>query len=154
MADIVSPAVRSRMMSGIKGKDTKPELILRKELHCRGFRYRLHNRDLPGRPDMMFRKYRAVVFAHGCLWHRHECHLFMWPCVDNPPKAKFWAEKINGNYERDQLQLAALYAAEWRVAVVWECALKGRLKLPVGYLVDQLAGWLESTDRKIEIAGM
>lgn len=153
MADVVSPAARSQMMSGIKGKNTKPELLLRKELHRRGFRYQLHNRKLPGSPDMVFRKYRAVVFAHGCLWHRHECHLFKWPCADDPEKAVFWRNKINGNRERDDRQLAELAEQGWRVAVVWECALKGRQRLPVIEVIDRLAEWLKSTGVSIEVSG-
>lgn len=154
MADVVTPAVRSRMMSGIRGKNTKPELSLRKELHRRGFRYQLHNSGLPGKPDMHFRKYRAVIFAHGCLWHRHECHLFKWPCADNPLKAAFWRDKINGNCERDKRQLKALAEQDWRIAVVWECALKGKLKMPLDDVVDQLTVWLKSSEQKIEIAGL
>ncbi len=154
MADVVTPAVRSRMMSGIKGKNTKPELLLRKGLYRRGFRYRLHNRDLPGKPDMVLRKYRAVIFAHGCLWHRHECHLFKWPCIDNPVKAAFWRDKINGNRQRDDQQLKALSEQGWRVAVVWECALKGRYRRDSSDVIEQLADWLLSPeDIALEVSG-
>lgn len=154
MADVVSPAVRSRMMSGIKGGNTKPEMLLRRELHRRGFRYRVQNRDLPGKPDIVLRKYRAVIFAHGCLWHKHECHLFKWPCEDDPQKALFWRNKINGNQERDSRQLIALARERWRIAVVWECVLKGRMKLPVAEVVDDLAIWLVSGQDKIEFTSL
>jgi len=79
MADIVDPGVRSRMMSGIKGKNTRPELLIRRAIHRRGFRYRLHVRYLPGKPDMVFRAKKAVILIHGCFWHGHHCHLFRWP---------------------------------------------------------------------------
>jgi len=154
MADVVTPAIRSRMMSGIRGKNTKPELLLRRELHRRGYRYRLYNKDLPGRPDLVLPKHNAVIFSHGCLWHRHECHLFKWPCVDNPQKAKFWREKINGNCERDSRQLAELQNNDWRVAVVWECATKGKFKIPVVNLVDSITDWLLSDTSFIEINGI
>ena len=141
-------------MSGIKGSNTKPEMLLRRELHRRGFRYQLHNRELPGKPDIVFRKYNAVIFAHGCLWHQHECHLFKWPCADNPEKALFWRNKINSNRERDNRQLVELAEQDWRIALVWECALKGRRKLLVTDVVDQLAAWLVSGSEAIEITGV
>lgn len=153
MADVVSPAVRSRMMSGIKNGNTNLEMLVRRELHRRGFRYSLRNSELPGKPDMVLRKYRSVIFMHGCLWHRHECHLFKWPCKDNPSRAEFWRNKINSNYERDARQLLALAAQDWRVAVVWECALKGKSKIGSVEVGDLLAGWLNSQSCAIEIAG-
>src|SRR5690606_16975078 len=100
-ADIVSPKTRSRMMSGIRGKNTRPELILRSALHRKGFRFRLHRKDLPGRPDMIFPQYRAVLFVHGCFWHGHNCHLFKWPST----REEFWREKIAGNIKRDKRQI-------------------------------------------------
>ena len=109
-------------MRRIGGRDTKPEMLLRRGLHGRGLRYTLHAASLPGKPDMVFPRHRAVVFAHGCFWHGHGCSLFRWPKT----RATFWRTKINGNMERDQRVLAALEAEGWRVLVVWECALKGR----------------------------
>ena len=119
-ADIVSPAVRSRMMAGIRGKNTKPELLLRSELHRLGFRFRLHRQDLPGRPDLVFPKRGAAIFVHGCFWHGHDCHLFRLP----KSRTEFWKEKIAGNVARDQRQIAALKEAGWRVGIVWECAME------------------------------
>lgn len=149
MADIVPPDVRSRMMSGIRGKNTKPELVLRQGLHALGFRYRLHDRSLPGSPDLVFPRYRAVLFAHGCFWHGHDCHLFRWPST----RAEFWQAKIARNREVDRRANDALEAAGWRRGVVWECALKGRTRLPVETVTGSLAGWLRSDAPALEIRG-
>ena len=141
MADVVDPATRSRMMSGIRGKNTKPELFIRKALHARGFRYRLHC-DLPGKPDICLPKHRAVIFVHGCFWHGHDCHLFKWPST----RPEFWRAKIERNRAVDAAAEEALAEAGWRVAVVWECALKGRTSLPIGEVVDKLGEWLRESE--------
>lgn len=121
MIDVVSPEVRSRMMSGIQGKNTKPELVIRKFLHARGFRFRLHRKDLPGRPDLVLQKYRCVVLVHGCFWHRHPgCAYATTPGT----RKEFWAEKFEKNVVRDGINIDALQASGWRVLVVWECGLK------------------------------
>jgi len=117
MADVVDAETRSRMMSGIRGKNTGPELLLRKAMHARGFRYRLHCRYLPGRPDLVFPKYQAVVFVHGCFWHRHEgCRYTTTPST----RPEFWAEKFEANVERDRRNQLALEEAGWCVAIVWD----------------------------------
>lgn len=149
MADIVSPEVRSRMMAGIRGKDTKPEMMLRKGLHAAGFRYRLHARDLPGRPDIVFPRHRAVLFAHGCFWHGHDCHLFRWPST----RQEFWTTKINRNREVDTRSEQALAQADWRLGIVWECALKGRTRLPLLEVLEACVGWLRSDAARLEIRG-
>ena len=122
MTDTVDQVVRSRMMAGIGGKDTKPELALRRALHARGLRYRLHDRTLPGTPDLVFRRFGAVCFVHGCFWHRHEgC-----PYATSPAtRAEFWQEKFRANVMRDRRNREDLLAAGWRVAIVWECSLRG-----------------------------
>jgi DNA mismatch endonuclease, patch repair protein len=148
MADIVAPEVRSRMMSGIRGKNTKPELILRKGLHAMGFRYRLHAK-LPGRPDMVFPRLNAVLFVHGCFWHGHNCHLFKWP----KSREDFWHTKINGNVVRDRKSIDALKEAGWRVGIVWECALKGRTRLPPTHVIQRCSSWLRSNRQSLELAG-
>jgi DNA mismatch endonuclease (patch repair protein) len=140
MTDIVDAQTRSRMMGGIRGKDTQPELRLRRALHALGFRYRLHVKGLPGRPDMVFPKYRAVVFVHGCFWHGHECPVFRWPKT----RPEFWRAKIEGNRARDARQIQALMDDGWRVAVVWECDL--RQPATTDRLAREIAGWLKSTD--------
>lgn len=136
-------------MSGIRGKNTRPEPLIRSELHKAGFRFRLHRKDLPGRPDLVFPRHKAVLFVHGCFWHRHDCHLFKWPST----RQAFWREKIERNVERDHRQYAELTEKGWRIATVWECALKGRARLPCPEVVDACAMWLNSEERFLEIKG-
>lgn len=137
------------MMSGIRGKDTKPELILRHGLHALGFRFRLHGKDLPGKPDLVFPGRRAVLFANGCFWHGHDCHLFKWPKT----REDWWRAKIDRNREVDANAAAALTTAGWRVGVVWECSLKGRLRLPQETVIRSCATWLKSDSPNFEIRG-
>lgn len=119
--DIVDEDVRSRMMSGIRGRDTAPEMTVRKFLHRRGYRYRLHGNDLPGRPDIVLPRFHVCIFVHGCFWHRHEgCRFAATPKT----RPEFWAEKFRKNTERDRCSSEALKAAGWTVIVVWECELK------------------------------
>ena len=148
-ADIVKPEIRSRMMAGIRGRDTRPELQIRSALHRRGFRFRLYRRDLPGKPDLVFPKYRAVILVHGCFWHGHDCHLFRWPGT----REEFWRNKITSNRERDRRQLAELLDAGWRVATIWECALKGRERLPMQLVIGRCAEWLESGETELGLRG-
>lgn len=150
MADIVSTETRSRMMSGIKGKDTKPEMILRKGLHQLGFRYRLHAPNLPGKPDMVFPRYKAIIFAHGCFWHGHSCHLFKWPSSNE----EFWRIKIERNVEVDKQNILRLQEMGWRTGIVWECALKGKYKINQEEVIGLCAQWLQTTEMtSIEIGG-
>jgi DNA mismatch endonuclease (patch repair protein) len=149
MPDVVSPEVRSRMMAGIRGKDTKPELILRRGLHAAGFRFRLHDRSLPGHPDLVFTRYNAVLFAHGCFWHGHDCHLFRWPST----RQDFWADKIARNRAVDARSVVALTDAGWRVGIVWECALKGRTRRPVDQVIAACAAWLRGDAPMLEVRG-
>lgn len=122
--DIVDPETRSRMMSGIRGKDTRPEMMVRKGLHRLGFRFRLHNRNLPGKPDLVLPKRAAVVFVHGCYWHRHQgCRYATTPST----RPEFWQAKFQGNVERDRRNQRELMKAGWRVFIVWECALRSDL---------------------------
>lgn len=148
-ADRVSAATRSRMMAGIKGKNTKPELAIRSALHRRRFRFRLHHRDLPGKPDLVFPGRNAVLFVHGCFWHGHDCHLFRWP----KSREEFWREKIGKNIARDQHQRKALAEAGWRIGTIWEYALKGKTRLPFESVVDQCAIWLKSDTKTLEVSG-
>ena len=146
MADVGSPEKRSRMMAGIRGKDTKPELIVRHGLHARGFRYRLHAKNLPGKPDIVFPKYRAVIFVHGCFWHGHDCHLFKWP----KSREEFWRKKIEANRLNDAITVERIRDAGWRVLVIWECLLKGRLRLETADAIEEVARWLSGD----EVAGV
>ena len=147
MTDVVSPKIRSRMMSGIQGKNTKPELMIRKALHQRGFRYRLHDRSLPGKPDLVFPKYEAVIQINGCFWHCHDCRLFKWPST----RPEFWKRKISSNRRRDAKNNVELKKQGWRVLTIWECALKGKQRLSFNVLVRKIDKWLIAgvTDREI-----
>jgi DNA mismatch endonuclease (patch repair protein) len=135
MTDIVDSGTRSRMMSGIKGKHTRPELLVRSGLHRLGFRYRLHDRKLPGKPDLILPKYGAVIFVHGCFWHRHPgCKYATTPAT----RRAFWQEKFEANIRRDRRDQLALQGAGWRVFVVWECALRREPGEAVERLADLL----------------
>lgn len=120
MTDAPPTRARQRNMSAIKAQDTKPETAVRSALHAAGFRYRLHGRNLPGRPDLVFPKHLTVVFVHGCFWHRHDCPYFRWPAT----RAGFWQEKLTRNAERDREVSAELLDKGWRVVTVWECSLR------------------------------
>lgn len=152
MTDIVDRATRSRMMSGIRGKDTRPEVLIRKALHARGFRYRLHVAALPGKPDMVFPKYRAVVFVHGCFWHGHDCRYFKVPRT----RTDFWLEKIGANCRRDRRQMAELRQMGWRILVVWECATRSNFLRQNDMLIDYVADWLimDDCESQIDEAGL
>lgn len=149
MADIVSPKKRSQMMAAIRSKGTRPEITIRRALFARGFRYRLNVSRLPGKPDLVFPRYQAVVFVNGCFWHRHDCELFKWPSS----RQSFWRQKLNANFERDQRVRMQLNEAEWRFADVWECALKGKNRLHLDELVDILEVWLLSSEPMMTIRG-
>lgn len=120
MTDVVDAATRSRMMAGIRGKNTRPELFLRKTLHAMGFRYRLGGKGLPGKPDIVFPKLRVVIFVHGCFWHMHECKYFKLPATNS----QFWREKLEGNVRRDRRVVDELQSKGWTVLTVWECELR------------------------------
>ncbi|MVT41480.1 DNA mismatch endonuclease Vsr [Chitinophaga oryziterrae] len=121
MADVHSQEVRSFNMSKIKGKDTKPELLVRKFLFSHGFRYRLHDKKLPGKPDMVFPKYKTVLFINGCFWHGHDgCKYFVVPKT----RTEWWLNKITGNKNKDVEHMLELKENGWNVIIVWECQLK------------------------------
>lgn len=149
MIDIVSKKTRSRMMSGIRGKNTKPELLIRSGLHKSGFRFRLHYGQLPGKPDLAFPKYRATILINGCFWHGHDCHLFKWPST----RTEFWQDKITSNQVRDERNMAASGEQGWRTLVIWECALKGATRLDYDELVAHAAKWLVTGTSNAEIKG-
>lgn len=147
MVDVHDKATRSRNMSAIKGKNTKPELWLRQRLHALGFRYRLDAKDLPSRPDIVLPKYQAVILVHGCFWHMHDCYVFRLP----KSRTEWWREKLSSNRARDKRDIAALREAGWRVLVVWECAIKGRAKQDEAALIDCVTEWLRSEEGYLEL---
>jgi len=134
------------MMSGIRGKNTKPELALRKALHSRGFRYRLNDRRLPGHPDLVLPKYRTAILVHGCFWHRHEGCRFATSPLTRP---EFWQAKFDANTRRDREVQQLLTKQGWRLATVWECALKRSEQVTAA--TDLLEGWLLGSSPIIEI---
>lgn len=150
MADVVDASKRSLMMGGIRGKDTSPELLIRKSLHRLGYRFRLHDSKLPGKPDMVFPRYRAVIEVQGCFWHGHGCHLFKWPSS----REDFWRKKIEGNQQRDARNQKALLGSGWRVLLVWECSIKGRTRLEADEILSRIINWLENSEQGLhEIRG-
>ncbi|NVD26777.1 DNA mismatch endonuclease Vsr [Parasphingorhabdus flavimaris] len=149
MSDIVDQHTRSRMMSAIKGANTKPELLLRSALHRKGFRFRVNYRKLPGKPDLVLPRYNAVIFVNGCFWHRHGCHLFQWPRT----RENFWREKIMTNVARDIRNQKELIEKDWRIAVVWECAFKGKTRKPLDQTIARCAKWLKGTTQRLDISG-
>lgn len=123
--DIVTKEKRSRMMSGIKGKNTKPELLLRSALHKLGFRFRIQRKDLPGKPDIVLSKYKTIIFVHGCFWHRHPGCKYAYTPKSN---IEFWTNKLEGNAIRDRLTEKALEEMGWRIIIVWECEVKALIE--------------------------
>ena len=150
MTDVHTPVARHRNMSAIRSTDTKPEVWLRKTLFARGFRFRKNVKTLPGKPDIVLPKYRAVIQVNGCFWHGHNCHLFKIPKT----RTEFWLGKINGNRERDQRTIKALETQGWRVLVVWECAVKGRCRLLREDLENQIANWITQHRPSLSISGV
>lgn len=132
-------------MAGIKGKNTTPEVRLRKALHGEGFRFRLHAAKLPGRPDIVLPRYRAAIFVHGCFWHRHDgCRNASVPKTN----AAFWEEKFQRNVARDATNHADLKATGWRVAIIWECAIRKRGEAEIA---KELADWLNQGGDELEV---
>lgn len=147
VADVVDHRTRSKMMSGIRGTNTKPELAVRRSLHARGFRYKLHAKGLPGKPDLVLPKYQAAIFVHGCFWHQHDCHLFKWPKT----REQFWKDKLTNNVARDKKNIDALLASGWRVLVVWECSIKNADAPALQRVVDQAEQFLAGSDSYAEL---
>ena len=138
MADVVDPATRSRMMAGIRGRNTTPEILLRRRLHREGFRFRLHVAGLPGRPDIVLPGRRIAILVHGCYWHRHQrCHWSTTPASN----MNFWGAKFARNRERDAEVMAVLRETGWRVATVWECGLRSA---SIDETVRALIDWIRS----------
>ncbi len=151
MVDVHNKTTRSKNMRAIKGTNTKPELEVRKALHAKGFRFRLHRKDLPGNPDITLPRYKVLIFVHGCFWHGHRCHLSKTPST----RTDFWLSKISDNMSRDLRTETLLLASEWRYAVIWECALKSKSRLPMAKLIGTLEDWIINTSSKsLEVVGL
>lgn len=136
-------------MAAVGSRDTAPELVLRRGLHARGFRFRLHVGDLPGTPDIVLPKHKCAVFVNGCFWHGHDCALFQWPRT----RPDFWRSKIGSNQARDRRVQGELIDLGWRVLVVWECAIRGRHRISMSALVDKTVDWLSKEDKLCAVRG-
>lgn len=150
MADVLTKEQRRLNMSRVQSKNTKPEMILRRGLHSRGLRFRLHRTDLPGKPDLVFPVRGAVILVHGCFWHWHGCPMFKWPTT----RSDFWRAKIGRNRKRDQVTLKALQDKGWRALIVWECALRGPGRWKAEEVFDRCEDFLKRLDQTFaEIGG-
>lgn len=144
MIDIVSEEVRSRLMSGIKGRNTKPEILVRRALHAAGYRFRLHKRELPGSPDIVMPGRKIAIFVHGCFWHMHEhCRLSKIPST----RTEFWARKLTANVARDSAARKSLNTLGWRVLIVWECYVRGHTDTQS--MATDLSAWIED-ERQVQ----
>lgn len=150
MADVLTPKQRQLNMSHIRGRDTRPEMVIRCGLHARGLRYRLQDRSMPGRPDVVFQKYRAVILVHGCFWHGHNCPLFQLPAT----RTEFWITKINANRSRDARTREALQTLGWRILTIWECSLKGPARWQMDTLLDACVDFLKGDAQQQQITGI
>lgn len=136
------------MMSGIRGKDTQPEIYIRKGLHARGFRFRIHAKEIPGRPDIVLPKYRALISIRGCFWHGHDCRYFKVPTT----RTEFWMAKIEANRSRDRRDLVRQHEQGWRTLIIWECAVRASRKAgPSLDVVALTSDWLKSDSAYAEI---
>lgn len=135
------------MMAGIGPANTKPEMLIRRALHALGYRYRLHVKGLPGKPDLVFPRRRAVIFVHGCFWHGHDCVLFRWPAS----RAEFWRSKITANIVRDFRSRRQLISTGWRVLEIWECTLRGKDRLPLDEVAGRCVQFLEGTEQSATV---
>ncbi len=134
------------MMSGIRGKNTKPEILVRSLLHKHGFRFRLHARDLPGKPDIVLPRYHAVIFVHGCFWHGHDCPLFKLPAS----RVDFWRKKICQNQKADLKNQEKLMDSGWRVCVIWECSIRGK-RSGVEDFSRRIGDWIRGSEPLYEV---
>ena len=149
MVDVLTPEQRKLNMSRIRGSDTQPEMLIRRGLHARGFRYRLHDKSLPGRPDLVLPKYSTAVFVHGCFWHGHDCPMFRLPAT----RPEFWSNKIDRTRVRDERSFASLLRQGWRVLTVWECALRGPYRLPLDLVISTCAEFIVTNEPSHDIVG-
>lgn len=147
MADVHSQEIRSKNMRAIRNQDTAIEQRVAAILKDRGFSFRVQDKALPGRPDFVLPEQQAIIFVHGCFWHRHHCYLFKMPAT----RTSFWNGKINSNVERDRRYVQQLQETGWKVLIVWECALRGKLRLNDNQLIERLEEWLLAAGQSVEL---
>lgn len=148
--DVLTSEQRRLNMRHIRAKDTKPEMLLRRGLHAAGLRFRLHQAALPGRPDIVFSRHRAVILVHGCFWHGHDCPLFKEPRT----RSEFWAGKIARNRERDRTTVLALCKSGWRILTVWECSMKGAARRTPVEVIETCIAFVRSETPEAHLTGM
>jgi len=146
MADIVNKTTRSKMMSSVNSKNTKLELTIRKKLYARGFRYRINDKKLPGKPDIVLNKYKVVIFIHGCFWHQHGCPKSKLPESNN----LFWKEKLSKNKDRDAENIEKLLKANWRVCVIWECNIPKNSSDLEERFIENIINFIQSNNKFIQ----
>lgn len=149
MVDVVDRVTRSRMMAGIRAKNTRPEIAIRHALHRLGFRYRLHPSDMPGKPDLVLPKHGAVIFVNGCFWHGHDCSLFKLPTT----RRDFWKTKMRRNRARDRKVVIELGKLGWRCLTIWECAFRGPFMIGLDRAIRYASAWIVSRSRSKGIRG-
>jgi DNA mismatch endonuclease (patch repair protein) len=148
--DVLTLEQRRLNMSRIRSRDTAPEMLIRRGLHAAGFRFRLHQRQLPGRPDIVLPRYRTVIFVNGCFWHSHGCHISRLPDT----RREYWQPKLDRTMQRDSDAAGALKLAGWKAVVVWECALRGRVRLAEGAALAQISAFIRGgTEPLLIISG-
>lgn len=148
--DVLTPAQRQLNMSRIRSRDTQPELLIRRGLHAQGFRFRLHHRHLPGRPDLVLTRHRTVVFVNGCFWHSHGCHISRMPEM----RREYWQPKLDRTVDRDRDAASVLRTRGWRIVTVWECAVRGRTRLVFDDVIAKIERFVRfGTDATLAIAG-
>ena len=145
--DVLTPEQRRKCMSAVRRENTKPEMMLRSTLHRSGLRYRVHGKKLPGSPDLVFPSFNAVIFVHGCFWHSHGCYKTTVPKT----RRTFWEDKLQTNRERDVRSVRSLHEMGWRVMIVWECAVRGKIPLPSSVIADSVKKWLHSSELLTEL---
>ena len=150
MADVLTPAQRRYNMSRVRGRDTHPEMLLRRGLHRRGLRFRVHREDLPGKPALVFPTSKVVILVHGCFWHMHDCPRFKWPAT----REEFWRGKLQRNHERDRSTVVNLREAGWRVLIVWECALRGPGRRSLDDVFDRCEAFFDADTTFAEFGGI
>lgn len=149
MPDVVDTATRSRMMAGIRGRDTQPERSVRSALFRLGYRFKIDVRSLPGRPDIVLPRYRTVIFVHGCFWHGHDCRLFRLP----ETRKLFWSSKIDANRARDEQCSRVLDQLGWRRLIIWECSIKGAGRIGIDEVARRADAWIRGNGRSRQIRG-